>query len=239
MSRLTSFGASAPDLARRDAGNAAQQEAPAAHRLLEKVRTCLSGESTGDLTHRREQGQSAIGRLDGLVGDRRDSAFDQRPRELLVGRQVEIGEEDEALAQALVLPRDRLLHLQQQFRLAPGLVDRHDLSADRLVRRVREGAARSRARLDEHVVPLLDELAGPRRRQRDAVLVGLDLLCDADPHLEPGNLRRLSAFEAGLRCYPEGRLHGHAGKAGTAFGSAPQLSHSRYILAAHTRAFGD
>ena len=47
---------------------------------------------------------------------------------------------------------------------------------------VRERAAVAGARLDEHLVPALDELARARRRQRDAVLVGLDLLDDADLH---------------------------------------------------------
>ena len=49
-------------------------------------------------------------------------------------------------------------------------------------RLVGEGAALARPRLDEHVVPALDELPGAGRRERDAVLVGLDLLDDADLH---------------------------------------------------------
>jgi alanine dehydrogenase len=45
---------------------------------------------------------------------------------------------------------------------------------------VREGAAVAGARLDDHLVTLLHELARLGRRQRDAVLVGLDLPGDAD-----------------------------------------------------------
>ncbi len=128
-------------------------------------------------------GSAPVVGLDGLVGDGGDAAVDERPRQRLVGGDVEVGEEDEPLAQPRVLGRDRLLHLEQQLGLAPDLVDRR-----RSARRprsycvVREGAARPRRRLDEHLVAALDELARAGRRQRDAVLVGLDLLGDADPH---------------------------------------------------------
>ena len=59
---------------------------------------------------------------------------------------------------------------------------RRDARADRGVRVVGERAALARAALDEHLVAVLDELARARRGQRDAVLVGLDLLDDADLH---------------------------------------------------------
>ena len=39
-----------------------------------------------------------------------------------------------------------------------------------------------RLRLDDDLVPALDELAGTGRSQRDTVLLRLDLLGDADPH---------------------------------------------------------
>src|SRR5204863_4877180 len=47
---------------------------------------------------------------------------------------------------------------------------------------VREGAALTGAVLDEHLMPVLGQLESTGRRQRDAVLVGLDLPCDPDPH---------------------------------------------------------
>ncbi len=81
-----------------------------------------------------------------------------------------------------VLGLDRLLDLEQQLGRLPDLVDAHDPRADRRVLVVREGAADAGAGLDEHVVALLDELERARGRQRDAVLVGLDLLGDADLH---------------------------------------------------------
>ena len=66
--------------------------------------------------------------------------------------------------------------------LRPDVVDGDDARAGALVVGVGERAAVAGRRLDEHLVALLHELARARRRQRDAVLVGLDLLGDADAH---------------------------------------------------------
>ena len=55
-----------------------------------------------------------------------------------------------------------------------------DLCAGARVLAVRKGTALARRRLDEHVMSLQHELPRARRRERDAVLVGLDLLGDAD-----------------------------------------------------------
>ena len=47
-------------------------------RLLETPRAHLRRKPAGDLAHRREQRQPPVGRLDGLVGDRRDPGVDER-----------------------------------------------------------------------------------------------------------------------------------------------------------------
>ena len=130
------------DAAGRDAGDAAEQQAAAAERLLEEVRAGLRREPAGDLAHRREQRQRARVGLDRLVGDGGDAAVDERARERLVRRDVQVGEEHEPFAQAAVLGRDRLLHLEQQLGFAPDVVDRAIRRADRLVRGVGERAAR-------------------------------------------------------------------------------------------------
>ena len=51
-----------------------------------------------------------------------------------------------------------------------------------LVRVVRKGAADAGAALDDDLVPALHELARAGGRQRDPVLLRLDLLGDADAH---------------------------------------------------------
>ena len=50
-------------------GDAAEQDAPAAERLLEEEGAGLGGDLARDLAHRREQRQAALRVLDGLVGD--------------------------------------------------------------------------------------------------------------------------------------------------------------------------
>ena len=82
----------------RNARHASEQESASAERLLEEIRAGLRGEASGDLAHRCEQRQRPGIRLDGLVCDSRDAALDERARERFVGRDVQIGEEDQAFA---------------------------------------------------------------------------------------------------------------------------------------------
>ena len=166
----------------RHAGNAAEQHAAPAERLLEEVRACLRRQPARDLAHRREQREAPVLRLDRLVRNSPDAAVDECARQRLVGGDVQIREEDEIFAQPRILDRDRLLHLEEQLRLLPDVVEGDDLRARAHVVVVRHRASVAGRRLDEHVVPLLHELARARRRERDAVLVGLDLLGNADPH---------------------------------------------------------
>ena len=100
---------------------------------------------------------------------------------------MEVREENEVGSQPGVLLRDRLLHLEQELGRRPGLVDGRDASAGRLVRCVGERATQPRAGLDQDVVAAAHELARAGGRQGDAMLVGLDLRDDADPH-EGGSL---------------------------------------------------
>ena len=76
---------------------------------------------------------------------------------------------------AVVLVRQRLLHLEQQLGLLPDLVQGDDPRADGRVRGVVERAAVACAGLDQHLVAALNELPRTRGCERDAVLVRLDL----------------------------------------------------------------
>ena len=75
-----------------------------------------------------------------------------------------------------------LLDLQHEVGAAPHVVDRPDPRADGFVGRVGKRAAFPRALLDDDLVALLRQLARARGGQGHAVLVGLDLLGDADLH---------------------------------------------------------
>ena len=189
------------DLPRRDAGDAAEQQAAPALRPLEVVRARLRGEPAGDLAHRRQQRQPAILGLDRLVRDGRDPALDERARERLVGGDVQVGEEHEPFAEPWILGRDRLLHLEQELGALPDLVDGRDAGAVRLVLLVGELAAGACARLDDDLVPALDELARARGRQRDPVLLGLDLPGDADSHAAHLTSRRRCLSAGNVRSW--------------------------------------
>ena len=130
-----------------DAGHAAEQDAAAAEGLLEHEGARLRGELAGDLAHRREQRQPALRVLDGLVGDADRARRAQRQRQVAVGREVQVGEQDLSRAQQLDLRRLRLLHLQHHLRLGEHRLGvRHDARALRQRRRRRRARCPSRRR---------------------------------------------------------------------------------------------
>jgi hypothetical protein len=96
---------------------------------------------------------------------------------------VQIGEEDLALAQ----PRDffglGLFHAKDHFRVGEDRVGvRRDPRALLDVGLVRQCASGAGAGLDDHLMTAIDQLAHAHRRQRDPVLIGLDLCRDSDFH---------------------------------------------------------
>ena len=165
-----------------DSGHSAEQQTTAPERLLQEVRAGLGREPAGDLAHRREQRQRAVGCLDGLVRDAGRAARDQRFGQLLARGEMEVGEEDLALAQPRILLGKGLLHLEHQLGGGPDLVDRCHPRADRLEVPVGERASLPRPHLDQHFVPALHQFPGTGRGERHTVLVRLDLLDDADLH---------------------------------------------------------
>ena len=184
------------DLAGSDTRHAAEQQAAAAERLLEEVRARLRGQPARHLRHRREQRQRPPD-LDRLVRDRGDPARDQRARQRLVGRDVQVREEDQALAQ----PRGtRTRSAPSPSARAPSVSQTS--STDTIRAPTRSYASSGNAEptpapvsIDD-LVPGADQLERAGRRQRDAVLVRLDLLGDADPH---GARKRSSALTSGRR----------------------------------------
>ena len=101
------------DARRRDARGAAHQHAAPALGPLEVGRAARAGPSG---RRSRDIGASSGSRPSGSCtvsyATRGDLALREEPREPLVGRQVEVREQDLALAEPLVLLRLRLLHLE-------------------------------------------------------------------------------------------------------------------------------
>ena len=154
----------------------------------ERIRWCAPIErrhATGDLAHRREQRQRVVAQPHGLVGDRDVARRDQRVGALARRREVQVGEEHLVLRArpAGVLRRDGLFHLEHQFALGPHVVGAlDDGRAVGDVVGVGDRGADARAALDEDAVSGGGQLARARGRQRDAVLVVLDLFGYADDH---------------------------------------------------------
>ena len=80
---------------------------------------------------------------------------------------------------------DGLLDLEEEVRLGPHRLGRPEARPELRVVVVAKAAARPGAGLDEHLVAVVDEGMDAGRRERDALLAGLDLLRHADDHREP------------------------------------------------------
>src|SRR3954464_9634653 len=95
---------------------------------------------------------------------------------------MQVREEDEAFAESPELLLQRLLDLEHEVGAIPDLLDSGGRGADCFVGGVGERAPFAGPALDDDFVPFLHQFACARRRQRDAVFIGLDLLDDADFH---------------------------------------------------------
>ena len=96
---------------------------------------------------------------------------------------MQVGEQRQARAHAVVLLRDRLLDLEHHVGDAPHFVRVwDDGGAGGDVRVVGELGARARALLQVDLVAVADQLAHAGGGDGDAVLVVLDLAGDADLH---------------------------------------------------------
>jgi len=118
-----------------------------------------------------------------LIAERDCAAAHQFTRDRRLGREMEIGEQDEIASQVAKLGALRLLDLQHHPRATPYGRGRSDcLSASRAVLVVSETAARPGAVLHQHAMAVIDEDRGARRRQRDAPLIRLYFGRHSDDH---------------------------------------------------------
>ncbi len=160
----------------RHAGHAAEQDATAAQRLLQHEGTGLGRDLAGDLGHRRQQRQATVAVLDRLIGDAGRTGLGERVRQLDVGGKVQVGEQQVPRFEHRDLNRLRLLDLDDHLGLGE---DRGRVREDRraLLDVVVVGDRRPEpcALLDADLVARVHELAHACRRQRDPVLIDLDL----------------------------------------------------------------
>ena len=110
------------------------------------------------LAHGLEQGQLAVGCLHRFIGDARDALFQQLVGEAPVGRQMQIGEEQEVTAQEFVFRLDRLFDLDDQLRRPGGGGFGHDLGARGAIFFVGDGTAKTGAAFHQHAVAASDSM---------------------------------------------------------------------------------
>jgi hypothetical protein len=176
------------DLGGVDARRAPHQHAPASRLPLQAVGADLGCHPAGDLGHRGEQRERAVGELHRLVGDRGDAGVEQCPGAGLRGGDVEVGEEHLVLAHPPVLLGHGLLHLEHQVGCPPDRIGvREDGGPEGDEVLVGEGGAVPGAPLDHDLVAQRNQLADSGRRECHPVLVVLDFAGNTDSH-------RLSPF---------------------------------------------
>ena len=177
---------------RRHARHAAQQHATAALRLFQAMGAGLDRHAPGHLAHGRQKRQAAQRIGDRLVGDGDAARFDQGLGQRGLGRQMQIGEQDLAVAQQLVFLRLRLLHLHDHVGL--GEYFRrvgNDLGSSGLVVGVGDADALARLALDHHLVAVMRQFAHAAGHHSHAVFVILDFLGNADAHDPPRLTNRM------------------------------------------------
>src|SRR2546426_3986868 len=81
-----------------------------------------------------------------------------------------------------VLARQRLLHLEDEIGARPYRLRVGERGAGVPVERVRKPGTDARATLDQHLVPVRHECTGAAGRERDAILLVLDLARHSDRH---------------------------------------------------------
>ena len=163
--------------------------------LHQVVGAHLGRQPAGDLAHRRQQ-RAATGRAAATVSYAMEvvPGGQQRVGGRAVGREVQVGEQHEVVAQVAVLRGDRLLDLADEVSARPdlgGVADDGRTGRQEVV--VADRRAHPGTRLDEHLVPGRDQLMHPGGREGDAVLAVLDLAGDADLHAW-GSVRAASLF---------------------------------------------
>ncbi len=161
------------------------------------------GQAACDLGHGGEQRKGAAF-LHGFVGDGRDAGVDELGGELGLCGEVQVGEEDQALAEAVVLGRDGFLDLHDHVRTAPDVVSVvDDFGAGDRVFLVGDARAEACAALNQNGVSVGAELVDTCGRDGYAEFVVLDFFGDADDHLWAPSLAASSAENVLRAVIPE------------------------------------
>ncbi len=167
----------------RDAGHAAEQNAASAVGAFQILRTDLHGHASGDLAHRREQGQGAVALHDGFVGDAVYAIAHELIGEFGQGSQVEVGEQGQARTEILIVRGLRLFHFDDELGFSPYVrCFGQDVRAHVGIIFVEEGAALAGAGLDHNLVARFHQRSSGAGYEADSGLVIFDFSRYANNH---------------------------------------------------------
>ena len=169
----------------RHAGQAGDELAVAAVRLVQAQRAHLRGKPTGNIGHRLQQRQAAACTGHGFVGNRRHAVGHQFARQFGCGSQMQIAEQQLALAQHRRFGRLRFLHLDHQVGgvgFGRGGNDGRPGGAIGIVAKADRCAG---AGFDADAVARLDQFTRAFGGECHPVFVVLDFPGNADVHGEP------------------------------------------------------
>jgi hypothetical protein len=160
------------------------------------VRSGLDRHPACDLAHGGEEGQLAVGGLDGLVGDGVDVALEEELGEAAVRGEVQVGEQLLAGPEAVVLGRHRLLDLDDQVGRGEHVVGvGEDLGAGGGVLVVGEPGPDAGSGLHDDLVAVVHQLRDAVRGECHPLLVVLDLARNSDDERAHG-----VSPAVGIRC---------------------------------------
>ena len=171
------------DLGRIYARHTAEQHAETTVRLLKTIGASLNSHAPGDLRHRCEQWQTAKTGGDGLVSNTGCATVDQIAGLLRIGRKVQIGKQNLAIAQHGAFSGLRLLDLDDHFGALEDFrrgVD--NFGTDRCIISIANSNSLTCRGFNHHLVTVLDCLAYARRCHADTVLVILDFFRNTYQH---------------------------------------------------------
>ena len=171
------------DVAALYAGHAAQKDATAAAVGFQHGGADLYCHTAGHFAHRGQQGQAAVSGLNRLVSDADDLPAQERLGLLGVGGEVQVGKQDLAFAQQLILGGKRLFDLDDHIGDIVNLPGRfQQLCTDGGILFIGKAAAEAGAFLHKNRMTCTDKSVGAGGGQGNAALLSFDLFGTTNTH---------------------------------------------------------
>ena len=141
------------------------------------------GKAACHLGHRGKKWQGTVAVSNRLICNGRGIGVNKRLSQRAVRGKVQVGKDGKVRTQVLVLRLERLLDLQQQFRLCPSILrGANDAGTGGLVLGIREGCAFTSTGLNEDLMAVVNEGLRAARGKSHAILVIHDFFRHDNTH---------------------------------------------------------